>query len=139
MPVDCLFPTLYESPHRTKMEVSVATMQKRLKEPLKWQGASLMRRLPNNAAIMIVELEPLLYSLGRCYGSYRWLCGQAKVKDRWEDGGFIVESQLGDWPVTRFGVHLLMTDRNPNTGFSIGTTFCLSPMRTSMMPLPRTG
>ena len=32
MPVDCLFPTLYESPHRTKMEVSVATMQKRLKE-----------------------------------------------------------------------------------------------------------
>ena len=32
MPVDCLFPTLCESPHRTKMEVSVATMQKRLKE-----------------------------------------------------------------------------------------------------------
>ena len=28
MPVDCLFPTLCESPHRTKMEVSVATMQK---------------------------------------------------------------------------------------------------------------
>ena len=27
MPVDCLFPTLYESPHHTKMEVSVATMQ----------------------------------------------------------------------------------------------------------------
>ena len=34
------------------------------KKPLKWQGASLMRRLPNTAAIMIVELEPLLYSLG---------------------------------------------------------------------------
>ena len=32
MPVDCLFPTLCESPHHTKMEVSVATMQKRLKE-----------------------------------------------------------------------------------------------------------
>ena len=32
MPVDCLFPTLRESPHHTKMEVSVATMQKRLKE-----------------------------------------------------------------------------------------------------------
>ena len=30
MPVDCLFPTLCESPHRTKMEVSVATMQKQL-------------------------------------------------------------------------------------------------------------
>ena len=25
--------------------------------------------------------------------------GKRKVKDRWEDGGFIVESQLGDWPV----------------------------------------
>ena len=61
--------------------------------------------------------------------------GKRKVKDHWEDGGFIVESQLGDWPVTRFGVHLLMTDRNPNTGFSIGTAFCLSPMRTSMTPL----
>ena len=32
MPVDCLFPTLCELPHRTKMEVWVATMQKRLKE-----------------------------------------------------------------------------------------------------------
>ena len=41
--------------------------------------------------------------------------GKRKVKDRWEDGGFIVESQLGDWLFTRFGVHLLMTDRNPNT------------------------
>ena len=25
--------------------------------------------------------------------------GKRKVKDRWEGGGFIVESQLGDWPV----------------------------------------
>ena len=25
--------------------------------------------------------------------------GKRKVKDCWEDGGFIVESQLGDWPV----------------------------------------
>ena len=32
MPVDCLFPTLCDSPHQAKMEVSVAAMQKRLKE-----------------------------------------------------------------------------------------------------------
>ena len=32
IPVDYLFPTLYDSPHQTKMEVSVAAMQKRLKE-----------------------------------------------------------------------------------------------------------
>ena len=31
MPVDCLFPTLRDSPHQAKMEVSVAAMQKRLK------------------------------------------------------------------------------------------------------------
>ena len=32
IPVDYLFPTLCDSPHHTKMEVSVAAMQKRLKE-----------------------------------------------------------------------------------------------------------
>ena len=32
IPVDYLFPTLRDSPHQTKMEVSVASMQKRLKE-----------------------------------------------------------------------------------------------------------
>ena len=32
IPVDYLFPTLHDSPHQTKMEVSVVAMQKRLKE-----------------------------------------------------------------------------------------------------------
>ena len=32
IPVDYLFPTLHDSPHQTKMEVSVAAMQRRLKE-----------------------------------------------------------------------------------------------------------
>ena len=32
IPVDYLFPTLRDSPYQTKMEVSVAAMQKRLKE-----------------------------------------------------------------------------------------------------------
>ena len=32
IPVDYLFPTLRASPHQTKIEVSVAAMQKRLKE-----------------------------------------------------------------------------------------------------------
>ena len=30
--MDYLFPTLHDSPHQTKMEVSVVAMQKRLKE-----------------------------------------------------------------------------------------------------------
>ena len=64
MPVDCLFPTLCESPHRTKMEVSVATMQKRLKEAfevarcLTYEEATKQRRYYDRRA------EPLLYSLG---------------------------------------------------------------------------
>ena len=32
MPVDYLFPTICNSPHQTRMEVSVTAMQKRLKE-----------------------------------------------------------------------------------------------------------
>ena len=32
MPVDYLFPTVRDPPHQTKMEVSMAGMQKRLKE-----------------------------------------------------------------------------------------------------------
>ena len=32
IPVDYLFPTVHDSPHQTKMEVSVVAMQKRLKE-----------------------------------------------------------------------------------------------------------
>ena len=34
--------------------------------------------------------------------------GKRKVKDRWEDGGFIVESQLEDWPV--YKVRCLTSD-----------------------------
>ena len=136
MPVDCLFPTLYESPHRTKMEVSVATMQKRLKEAfevarrLTYEEATKQRRYYDRRA-GAVTLQPGDVVMVRTDS----FVGKRKVKDRWEDGGFIVESQLETGLFTRFGVHRLMTDRNPNTGFSIGTAFCLSPMRTSMMPL----
>ena len=57
MPVDCLFPTLRDSPHQAKMEVSVAAMQKRLK------GTSPLRKLPGKGVIMIAKLELLPYSL----------------------------------------------------------------------------
>ena len=58
MPVDFLFPTLHDSPHQAKMEVSVAAVQKRLKEAF-----TVARHLTS------------------------------------QEGGFIVESQLEDWPV----------------------------------------
>ena len=100
MPVDCLFPTLCESPHRTKMEVSVATMQKRLKEAfevarrLTYEEATKQRRYYDRRA-GAVTLQPGDVVMVRTDG----FVGKRKVKDRWEDGGFIVESQLGDWPV----------------------------------------
>ena len=109
MPVDCLFPTLHDSPHQAKMEVSVAAMQKRLKEAfavarhLTSQEAARQRRYYDHKAGAVV-LQP---------GDVVMVCtngfvGKRKVKDWWEDGGFIVESQLEDWPV--YKVRCLTSD-----------------------------
>ena len=100
IPVDYLFPTLHDSPHQTKMEVSVAAMQKRLKEAfavarhLTSEEAAKQCRYYNRKA-GAVALQP---------GDVVMVCtdgfvGKRKVKDQWEDGGFVVESQLEDWPV----------------------------------------
>ena len=100
MPVDYLFPTLCDSPHQTKMEVSVTAMQKRLKEAF-----TVARHLTSQEAAKqwcyydckagAVALQP---------GDVVMVCtngfvGKWKVKDQWKDRGFIVESQLEDWPV----------------------------------------
>ena len=82
------------------MEVSVVAMQKRLKEAftvarhLASQEAARQRCYYDRKA-GAVALQP---------GDIVMVCtdgfvGKRKVKDRWEDGGFIVESQLEDWPV----------------------------------------
>ena len=100
IPVDYLFPTLHDSSHQTKMEVSVAAMQKKLKEAFtvarhltSEEVARQCRYYDRKAGA--VALQP---------GDVVMVCtdgfvGKRKVKDRWEDGGFIVESQLEDWPV----------------------------------------
>ena len=100
MPVDYLFPTLCNLPHQTKMEVSVAAIQKRLKEafavarhPTSQEAAKQRCYYDHKAGA--VALQP---------GDVVMVCtngfvGKWKVKDQWEDGGFIVESQLEDWPV----------------------------------------
>ena len=100
MPVDYLFPTLRDSPHQTKMEVSVVAMQKRLKEAF-----AVARHLTSQEAAKqwryydckagAVALQPGDVVMVHTDGFVsKW-----KVKDWWEDGGFIVESQLEDWPV----------------------------------------
>ena len=100
IPVDYLFPTLRDSPHQTKMEVSVVAMQKRLKEAfavarclISEEAAKQHHYYDRKAGA--VALQP---------GDVVMVCtngfvGKRKVKDRWEDGGFIVESQLEDWPI----------------------------------------
>ena len=102
IPVDYLFPTLHDSPHQTKMEVSVAAMQKRLKEAF-----AVARHLTSEEAAKqchyydrkagAVALQPGDVVMVHTDG----FVGKWKVKDRWEDGGFIVESQLEDWPIYR--------------------------------------
>ena len=100
IPVGYLFPTLRDSPHQTKMEVSVVAMQKRLKEAF-----AVARRLTSEEVARqchyydrkagAVALQPGDVVMVHTDGFVvKW-----KVKDRWEDGGFIVESQLEDWPV----------------------------------------
>ena len=100
IPVDYLFPTLHDSPHQTKMEVSVAAMQKRLKEAFtvarcltSEEVARQCRYYDRKAGA--VALQPGDVVMVHTDG----FVGKRKVKDRWEDGGFIIESQLEDWPV----------------------------------------
>ena len=97
IPVDYLFPILHDSPHQTKMEVSVAAMQKRLKKAFtvarcltSEEVARQCRYYDHKAGA--VALQPGDIVMVRTDG----FVGKQKVKDHWEDGGFIVESQLED-------------------------------------------
>ena len=100
IPVDYLFPTLRDSPHQTKMEVSVAAMRKRLKEAF-----AVARHLTSEEVAKqccyydrkagAVVLQPGDVVMVHTDG----FVGKQKVKDQWEDGGLVVESQLEYWPV----------------------------------------
>ena len=82
------------------MEVSVAAMQKRLKEAF-----AVARHLTSEEAAKqrhyydckaeVVALQPGDIVMVRTDG----FVGKQKVKNQWEDGGFIIESQFEDWPV----------------------------------------
>ena len=100
IPVDYLFPTLHDSPHQTKMEVSVVAMQKRLKEAFTVDRCLTSEEAARQCCYYdckagAVALQPGDVVMVRTDG----FVGKQKVKDRWEGGGFIVESQLEDWPV----------------------------------------
>ena len=102
IPVDYLFPTLRDSPHQTKMEVSVVAMQKRLKEAF----AVAMHLTSEEAAKQCCYYDRKAGAVALQPGGIVMVrtdsfVGKQKVKDRWEDGGFIIESQLEDWPIYR--------------------------------------
>ena len=124
MPVDCLFPTLHDSPHQAKMEVSVVAMQKRLKEAfavarhLTSQEAARQRHYYDRK-VGAVALQPGDVVMVHTDG----FVGKRKVKDRWEDGGFIVESQLEDWPV--YKVKCLTSDVKQKPKYRILHRNCL--------------
>ena len=98
--VDYLFLTLCDLPHQTKMEVSVVAMQKRLNEAfavarhLTSEEAAKQHRYYDHKA-GAVALQPGDVVMVHTDG----FVGKQKVKDQWEDEGFIIESQLEDWPV----------------------------------------
>ena len=100
IPVDYLFPTLHDSPHQTTMEVSVAAMQKRLKEAFTVARGLTSEEVARQCLYYdrkagAVALQPGDIVMAHTNG----FVGKQKVKDQWEDGGIIVESQLEDWPV----------------------------------------
>ena len=93
IPVDYLFPTLCDLPHHTKMEVSVVTMQKRLKEAFAVARCLTSEEVAKQCRYY--DRKPGDVVMVHTNG----FVGKQKVKDWWQDGGFIVESQLEDWPV----------------------------------------
>ena len=64
IPVDYLFPTLWDMPHKSKLEESVALHQKRLKEAFAMARQLTSEEAAIMTAIMTAEPEPLPYSLG---------------------------------------------------------------------------
>ena len=86
IPVDYLFPTLCDSPHQTKMEVSVVAMQKRLKEAFR-----VGRRLTSEeVARQCCYYDRKAGAVALQPGDVVMVCtdgfvGKRKVKDRWED------------------------------------------------------
>ena len=102
IPVDYLFPILRDMPHKSKLEESVALHQKRLKEAF-----AMARQLTSEEAARqqhhydrragAATLQPgnvVMVHTDRFVGKH-------KVKDRWEEGGYVDVNQLEDWPVHR--------------------------------------
>ena len=98
--VDYLFLTLQDTPHKSKLEESVALHQKRLKEAF-----AMARQLTSEeAARQQCHCDRQAGAITLQPGDVVMVCtdrfvGKHKVKDLWEEGGYVIVSQLEDWPV----------------------------------------
>ena len=100
IPVDYLFPTLRDTPHKSKLKESVALHQKRLKEAF-----AMVRQLTSEEAVGqqchynhragAITLQPWDVVMV-CTDRF---VGKRKVKDQREEGGYMIVDQLEDWPV----------------------------------------
>ena len=100
IPVDYLFPTLRDMPHKSKLEESVALHQKRLKEAFAMarqltseEAARQQRHCDRRARAITLQPGDVVM-----VGTDRFV-GKRKVKDWWEEGGYVIVNQLEDWPV----------------------------------------
>ena len=97
IPVDYLFLTLRDTPHKSKLEESVALHQERLK-----QAFAMARQLTSKEAVRhqchydcragAVTLQPgdiVMVRTDRFVGKH-------KVKDWWEEGSYVIVNQLED-------------------------------------------
>ena len=91
--MDYLFLTLCDTPHKSKLEESVALHQKRLKEAF-----AMARQLTSEEAVRqqcyydcragAVALQPR--DIMVCTDRF---VGKGKVKDHWEEGGYVIVNQ----------------------------------------------
>ena len=116
IPVDYLFLTLRDTPHKSKLEESVALHQKKLKEAF-----AMARQLTSEEAarqqchydhrarpVTLQSGDVVMVQTNRFVGKH-------KVKGCWEEGGYVIVVQLEDWPVYKVSVPPLRTNAKPST------------------------
>ena len=95
IPVDYLFPTLCDMLHRAIVEELVAEIWKMLKEAIAVARYLTSEQAANDHKAGAATLQPgdiVIFCTDKFVG--KW-----KVKNWWEDGGFMVVHHLEDWPI----------------------------------------
>ena len=134
IPVDYQFPTITNPPHTTKLEQSVAEVQKRLKSAFE-----VARQLTSEEAVRqqcyydrnagAVALQPgdvVMVHTDR-------FVGKRKVKDRWHDSEYVILSSSMTGLFIRSSVLLLANSISIPIRFSIRTASCLFHLRMTLL------